>query len=40
MNQALLALVRTGALSKSDAIDNSGYPDELVKNLSVLLDRK
>jgi twitching motility protein PilT len=40
MNQSLVGLVRAGKLSKQDAMDNSTVPDELVKMLASVPDRK
>jgi len=40
MNQSLLGLVKTGVLSKQDAVDNSTMPDELTKMLSMVPDPK
>jgi twitching motility protein PilT len=40
MNQSLIGLVRSGALSKVDAIENSFMPDELSKMLTAVQERK
>ena len=40
MNQSLYALTKAGMLSKSDAMENSTYPEELTKYLSQLSDRR
>jgi len=36
LNQALMQLVRTGAISKQDAVDNSYMPEELTKQLQAM----
>ncbi len=40
MNQSLLALVKSGVLSKTDAVENSTMPEELAKYLSQLTDKR
>ncbi len=40
MNQSLVALVRQGILSKKDAIENSSVPDEIIKALQSIPDKK
>jgi twitching motility protein PilT len=40
MNQGLAGLVRDGVLSKADALENSFAPDELVKMIAPLQERK
>lgn len=40
MNQSLALLVRTGALSKQDALEASTMPEEMIKILSAIPDRK
>jgi twitching motility protein PilT len=40
MNQSLVALVRSGVLSKADAIEHSLVPDELVKVFGMATERK
>ncbi len=40
MNQSLVALVRGGILSKTDAIENSTMPEELAKALGNAADRR
>jgi len=40
MNQSLLALVKTGVLSKQDALENSSQPEEFVKMLQTVPDKR
>ena len=40
MNQSLLNLAKTGMLSKQDAVEHSSMPEELVKLLSALPDKR
>src|SRR4051812_28093496 len=40
MNQSLVLLVKSGQLSKQDAIEHSTMPEELVKQLSAVQERK
>jgi twitching motility protein PilT len=40
MNQSLVSLVKGGALSKADALENSTMPEELVKMLAQLPDKR
>ena len=40
MNQSLVNLVKTGVLSKADAIENSFNQDEVIKMLSAVPDKK
>lgn len=40
MNQSLVSLVRSGALSKADAIENSFMQDELTKLLASVQEKR
>lgn len=40
MNQSLVSLVKSGLLSKSDAIEHSMVPDELAKALAQVVEKK
>ncbi len=40
MNQSLVSLVRSGALSKADALEHSWMPEELIKHLTALQERR
>jgi len=40
MNQSLVGLVRAGKISKKDAMENSTMPDELIKMLTAVPDKK
>jgi twitching motility protein PilT len=40
MNQSFVNLVRTGVLSKTDALENSTMPEELIKMLAAVPDAK
>jgi len=40
MNQNLIQLVKQGVLSKVDALEHSPVPEEIVKMLSTVPDRR